>query len=540
MKSHLKQLLEMLEGVESIHDQQLEEMKKIIQSVDKDLTIAEFRLERTEKVKRTTSILLEETIEELEQKRLAVENLALESSRQASLDRIRAEIASMRTTNDLQQITPLIWEELKKLKIPFIRCGLFIMDEEEENIHTYLSTPKGNSIAVLHLPFKGIPLAESAVKAWKNQTAFHEQWDQQDFNQWTGKLMDQGYIESKENYESGVAPNHLELHFLPFKQGMLYIGNTEQLSEENLKLGLSLAEAFSVAYDRYEDFKKLELAKLEVEKTLKDLKEAQKLLIQSEKMASLGELTAGIAHEIQNPLNFVINFSSMANELLDELKAEKFLPEAERDPGLEEEILEDIAKNLDKINQHGKRADSIVKGMLQHSRSSGGEKLEANINALVDEYLRLSYHGLRAKDKTFNADFVTELDSKLPKIKIIRQDMGRVFLNLINNAFFAVNEKRIKHTSNGYKPQVKISSRMIGESPDYNQVEISIADNGSGIPENIKEKIFQPFFTTKATGQGTGLGLSLSYDIIKAHGGEIRVESKEGEGTEFMIRLPLV
>jgi signal transduction histidine kinase len=265
-----------------------------------------------------------------------------------------------------------------------------------------------------------------------------------------------------------------------------------------------------------------------VESTLSELKATQAQLIQSEKMASLGELTAGIAHEIQNPLNFVNNFSEVNDELLKELNAE-----AEKG-NLEEviAIAKDIAFNSEKINHHGKRADSIVKGMLQHSRTSSGLKEPTDINALCDEYLRLAYHGLRAKDKSFNSKFETDFDPSVGKINIVPQEIGRVILNLINNAFYAVNEKQ-KQTSGAYQPIVTISTEK-----NNGDVKIKVKDNGNGIPSKVLGKIFQPFFTTKPTGEGTGLGLSLSYDIVKAHGGEIKVETKEGDGTEFIILLP--
>jgi two-component system NtrC family sensor kinase len=269
--------------------------------------------------------------------------------------------------------------------------------------------------------------------------------------------------------------------------------------------------------------------KEKVQETLEELKVTQSQLVQSEKMASLGELTAGIAHEIQNPLNFVNNFSEVSAELLDEM-IEEF------DKGDADEaklIANDVKQNLDKINHHGKRAGAIVKGMLQHSRTNSGKIELTDINALCDEYLRLSYHGLRAKNKSFNADFKADLDKKLPQIKVVPQDFGRVLLNLINNAFFAVNE-RSKTENKDFKPSVIVKTKF-----ENNKVIISVSDNGSGIPDDVKEKIFQPFFTTKPTGQGTGLGLSLSYDIVKAHGGELTVETKEREGTEFFIILPV-
>ena len=264
-----------------------------------------------------------------------------------------------------------------------------------------------------------------------------------------------------------------------------------------------------------------------LEKTLANLKSTQSQLIQSEKMASLGELTAGIAHEIQNPLNFVNNFSEVNTELIDELNVEI-------DKGNIDEvkaIAKDIKENEQKINHHGKRADAIVKGMLQHSSSGSGKKEPTDINKLTDEYLRLAYHGLRAKDKNFNAILKTDYDKSIANINIIPQDIGRVILNLITNAFYATNEKA-KLDFDIYEPTVSVSTKKIN-----GKVEIKVADNGNGIPQKVLDKIFQPFFTTKPTGQGTGLGLSLSYDIVKAHGGELKVETKEGEGSEFIIVL---
>ena len=272
----------------------------------------------------------------------------------------------------------------------------------------------------------------------------------------------------------------------------------------------------------------LERQKIKVEATLSDLKSTQAQLIQSEKMASLGELTAGIAHEIQNPLNFVNNFSEVNTELVNELQTE--LKAGNTEDAIA--ISNDIKENEEKINHHGKRADAIVKNMLQHSRTSTGQKEPTDINALVDEYLRLSYHGLRAKDKSFSANFKTDFDDSIGNINIVPQDIGRVLLNLYNNAFYAVNEKA-KQQPNGYEPTISASTKKIN-----NKVELTVKDNGNGIPQKALDKIFQPFFTTKPTGEGTGLGLSLSYDIVKAHGGEIKVETKEGEGSKFIIQLP--
>jgi signal transduction histidine kinase len=274
----------------------------------------------------------------------------------------------------------------------------------------------------------------------------------------------------------------------------------------------------------------IEAANKTLTQTLHELKATQAQLIQSEKMASLGELTAGIAHEIQNPLNFVNNFSEVSSELIDEMKEQL-------EKGNEEDakaIADEIKMSLEKINIHGKRADGIVKSMLQHSRTSNNKKEPTDINALADEYLRLAYHGMRAKDKVFNAAIKTDFDESIGLIKIISQDIGRVILNLITNAFYAVTEKK-KLYPEGYEPTVTLSTKKVDK-----KIEIKVKDNGTGIPQKALDKIFQPFFTTKPTGQGTGLGLSLSYDIVtKGHGGELKVETMEGEYTEFSIILPV-
>ena len=241
----------------------------------------------------------------------------------------------------------------------------------------------------------------------------------------------------------------------------------------------------------------------------------------------MGELTTGIAHEIQNPLNFVNNFSEVNNELVDELKSEL----AAGNLLSATEIADSIKENEQKINHHGKRADGIVKAMLQHSRTSTGDKEPTDINALCDEYLRLAYHGLRAKDKSFNIEIKTAFDPSIGKINVVPQDIGRVILNLINNAFYAVSKKR-KQEVEGYEPTITITTAR-----ENGKIEVKVKDNGNGIPKNIVDKIFQPFFTTKPTGQGTGLGLSLAYDIVKAHGGEISLENQEGEGCAFIIHL---
>ncbi len=306
---------------------------------------------------------------------------------------------------------------------------------------------------------------------------------------------------------------------------------TQAEEELNIKLAEQKAQLENLVEERtYE----LVQQKNELEKALVELKATQNQLIHQEKLASLGELTAGIAHEIQNPLNFVNNFSEVNTELVDELH------NAIDEGNLNEvrSIANDIKENEQKIVYHGKRADVIVKSMLHHSRSSSGVNEPTDINVLADEYLRLAYHGLRAKDKSFNATLKTDFDVRIEKINIIPQDIGRVILNLITNAFYAVAEK--KNASAGsagqlYEPTVSVSTKKVNGT-----VELKVKDNGFGMPDHVIDKIFQPFFTTKPTGQGTGLGLSISYDIVKAHGGELNVETKEGEGTEFIIQIPIV
>ncbi len=322
------------------------------------------------------------------------------------------------------------------------------------------------------------------------------------------------------------------MDYLGFQFPKAYDASKEDYFTLSCQTGLVLIIFFiSIVFEnlRVKAFDQVTHQKEALETTLSELKSTQSQLIQAEKMASLGELTAGIAHEIQNPLNFVNNFSEVNTELIDELHQE--LDKGNLDEA--KVISNDIKENEQKINHHGKRADAIVKGMLQHSRTSSGVKEPTDINALADEYLRLAYHGLRAKDKSFNAILKTDFDESIGNINIIAQDIGRVILNLITNAFYAVTEKK-KGFVDGFEPTVSVSTKR-----NADQVLICVRDNGSGIPQKVLEKIFQPFFTTKPTGQGTGLGLSLAYDIVKVHGGEIKVNTKENEGTEFTIALPI-
>lgn len=308
----------------------------------------------------------------------------------------------------------------------------------------------------------------------------------------------------------------------------------KELQALNEKQQLILSEQNTLLEQRVNE-RTLELSKQKevLQNTLNDLKSTQLQLVQKEKMASLGELTAGIAHEIQNPLNFVNNFAEVSTELLHELHSLTLEKLPVEDKPEAEEIFEHITANLEKINHHGQRADSIVKGMLQHSRVSSGQKELTDINLLADEYLRLSYHGLRAKDKSFSAVFHTEFDKNVPELFVIPAEIGRVLLNLYNNAFYAVIERAQQETAE-FAPTVSVRTEFVN-----NKVMITVRDNGTGIPSNVRSKIFQPFFTTKPAGQGTGLGLSLSYDIIKAHGGDMVLDTREGEYTQFTVSLPV-
>ncbi len=458
------------------------------------------------------------------------ELLIREALKQASLDRIRGQVASMRSTADLQNITPLIWQELGKLDIPFIRCGVFIMDETQSNMEVYLSTPDGQSLGVLQLPFDGDEVTAKAVDHWRRKEVFRHHWSKAEFLEWIQYLKEKEGAQNIQLLQDGIVPpESLELHLIPFTQGMLYVGSIQPLTPYELDLVKSLADAFSIAYSRYEDFAKLDKAKQNIEAALIELKSTQAQLIHAEKMVSLGELTAGIAHEIRNPLNFINNFSEVNKELIAEIKMEM-------NAGNTNEaitIADNLEENEEKIIHHGRRAEAIVNNMLQHSRTNTGQRELTDVNALADEYLRLSYHGIRAKDKSFNADFTTYFDESIQKINIVPQDIGRALLNLFNNAFYAVNEKKKKADKN-YQPIVSIHTKRVND-----KIEVSVKDNGNGIPQKIVDKIFQPFFTTKPSGQGTGLGLSLSYDIIKAHGGTINVESTESTESVFVISLPL-
>ncbi len=439
------------------------------------------------------------------------------------------------------------YDEAKKYLLSSIKTN------EEQSVYSFLSEASisladlffktGNLDSSFYYASKGLEVSKSSgysfetVNAYKLLSSIYEARGKTDsafkYQKLAFAINDSLFNNEKNNQFQNI---NLEEQQRLQEQEKENIKTQNQTRTNSLLAGLGVLLLIGIIL--YRNNRQKQKANTVLEKTLTDLKSTQAQLIQSEKMASLGELTAGIAHEIQNPLNFVNNFSEVNKELLQELKEEAGKGNIDE----VKSIANDVIGNEEKINHHGKRADAIVKGMLQHSQSSTGKKEPTDINALCDEYLRLSYHGLRAINKDFNATIKTDFDNSIGNINIIPQDIGRVLLNLINNAFYAVSEKNVEVNQEGFKnlpglnyqPTVSITTKKIN-----NKFEISVSDNGNGIPQNIVDKIFQPFFTTKPTGQGTGLGLSLSYDIIKAHGGEMKVESKEGDGSQFIIQLPI-
>jgi len=489
---------------------------------------------------------------------------ARDSQIQLALERIRGRSLAMHHSNELKEVVNILFQQLKNLGLEFDGgAAIHLFIEHSKDAVILLASPELTSPIQVNLPFD--------EEAFENNPIILDVWHAKDTRE---NIFNRIYpFEEKNEYFKYVFKhNSLEVlpqslrdfilqtdsytaSFIAEKNSLLGANSWSRqvFSEDDFDILKRIAKAFEQAYIRFLDLQKAEAqairaeqdlieiksARKKAEDTLTELRATQAQLIQKEKMASLGELTAGIAHEIQNPLNFVNNFSEVSIELIDELEEAVLKSEREEISS----ITSNIKENLQKVVFHGKRADAIVKGMLQHSRSSTDQKQLTDINALADEYLRLSYYGLR--DKDFNADFKTDFDESISKIEVVPQDIGRVLLNLYNNAFYAVNEKKktASPPSKGgieYEPTVTVTTSFNPPSGDKGAgILISVKDNGNGIPQKVLDKIFQPFFTTKPTGQGTGLGLSLSYDIVKAHGGELYVETKELEGTTFIISIPV-
>jgi signal transduction histidine kinase len=468
---------------------------------------------------------------------------AREAQIEAALERVRSRTLAMQKSEELGEVASVLFKQMNLLVHNLWTCGFVLCEKDRPEDEWWLSMD-GDFTRGFFLPNIGNYAHATLYEGWlKGETARSVQLDGDALQQHYDWLMQIPVSRAifEEMDAAGLArPDWQKLHAAYFSKGYLVLITREPCSEE--EIFKRFAAVFNLAYTRFNDLQISEAHALQAEKDLIQIREAkqkaeialtelqatQKQLIQAEKMASLGELTAGIAHEIQNPLNFVNNFSSLNTELVAELK-EAISSGNWADA---EEIIGMLSDNEEKILQHGKRADAIVKGMLQHTRSGSGTKEPTDINAVCDEYLRLAFHGFRAKDKSFNSDFIFTPDPQLGKINVVPQEVGRVILNLISNAFYAVHEKA-KRSEKGYQPSVKVTT---GKTDGM--VVIAVADNGTGIPQKVVDKIFQPFFTTKPTGEGTGLGLSLSYDIVKAHGGELKVETTEGEGTAFFISLP--
>ncbi len=477
---------------------------------------------------------------------------AKEAQIEGALEKVRSVTLSLKKSDELLDVAEVLYHQLFELGFNNIRNVIIdIHIDDKGGFLDYDYSPEmGKSVTLMS--YNDHPIIDKQVKEiHASKDGFFEIILEGNDLQ---ELIDLR-IKNGEKEDPGLNfTEQLTYNLYSFGKGEIGISTFGLLSEDQKILLKRFRNVFTFAYKRYNDLKQAEelanqaqidlknliIAKKKTDDALIELKATQSQLIQSEKMASLGELTAGIAHEIQNPLNFVNNFSEVSYELIDEIKESRAKKQERRpktaEDEIEDEILEDIKQNLEKINHHGKRADAIVKGMLQHSRSSSGTKEPTDINKLADEYLRLAYHGLRAKDKSFNATLETDFDDSIGMVSVVPQDIGRVILNLITNAFYATNEKLTFRQAQGdkYEPTVTVSTKKF-----ENSAKIKIKDNANGIPAKVLDKIFQPFFTTKPTGQGTGLGLSLAYDIVKAHGGQLKVNTEENVGTEFIISLTL-
>ncbi|TAL41143.1 MAG: GAF domain-containing protein, partial [Chitinophagaceae bacterium] len=500
------------------HKYKSEVFKEEQESKQKYLTI-QYEMEKLQKeaeITRLTNAVMKEKNEELEKK---TEELEQSYNSISVLSKIGRDITS---TLNLNTILNTVYENVNQLMDASV-FGIGVYNTEVATIDYQLAIDKGKR----YKPYSRSMEDKDQFPVWciENKKEIFINNVEMEYGKYIKSMIK---LNANAELEDGTASEvQHSLLYVPMmvKDGVIGLITVQSYeknayTQHHLDILKTLASYTSAALYNARSYETLQ-------NTINELKLTQEQLVQSEKMASLGELTAGIAHEIQNPLNFVNNFSEVNTELVDEMNQEIEKGNLEDVKA----IAKDIKDNQEKITHHGKRADAIVKSMLQHSRTSSGVKEPTNINALADEYLRLAYHGLRAKDKSFNTTMKTDFDESIGNVSIIPQEMGRVVLNLINNAFYVVYERK-KQQPEGYNPTVSVSTKKMGD-----KVLISVKDNGTGIPQKVLDKIFQPFFTTKPTGQGTGLGLSLSYDIVKAHGGEIKVDTKEGEGTAFTIIL---
>ena len=465
---------------------------------------------------------------------------AKEAKIEASLEKVRSRTLAMQKSDELAETAAVLFQQLIVQGIEPNRLYIGIIKSDEGDGEFWLTDEDGTKVSTaFSANMNNNASLKKMLEGWRRQEkSLVIDMQGEELQNYFRHLISLGVP-----FKGGLEQTRRIQEIAYFSNGFIGMASPTEQPPETLQLLERFAAVFNLTFTRFNDLQVAEAHAFQAEQDLIAIKEAtqkaeeafvelqatQKQLVQSEKMASLGELTAGIAHEIQNPLNFVNNFSDVSKELIVEMMEEV----KKGNTGEIKALADDLAGNLDKIHFHGQRAASIVKGMLQHSKGSSGQKELVDINALCDEYLRLAYHGLRARDKSFHAKFATALAADPGQIKVVTQDMGRVLLNLINNAFYAVNEKA-RLNREGYEPTVTIST-----ANEAGNLRILVKDNGTGIPQKVKDKIFQPFFTTKPTGQGTGLGLSLSYDIVKAHGGELKVETKEGEGSEFIIQLPV-
>jgi signal transduction histidine kinase len=460
------------------------------------------------------------------EKLLAAQAIELEKKKrdleiESALEKVRIKASGMRSSSELAETSAILFKQLNQLRISALRTSVGILDDANDAMELWVTSYTGDGNVTRVLDYVNLhihPVFENIIPARRHQKPYAlTVLSGQDVKSYYLNIGTYLHLPKQKKY------NQQEFYYaFFFTEGSINVVTDHPLTEEECNTMVRFALAFGMVYSRFLELKKAEA-------NLEELRATQSQLIQSEKMASLGELTAGIAHEIKNPLNFVNNFSEVNRELIGELEQHLNAGEIEEAKA----IARDISDNEKKIIEHGKRADDIVKSMLQHSRSGTGKKELTDINNLCDEFLRLSYHGLRAKDKSFNAKFDLDLDPAVEPLEVVPQEIGRVLLNLINNAFYATSKKSARH-DDGFNPTVTISTKK-----EKDRILISVKDNGDGIPEKDLYKIFHPFFTTKPSGEGTGLGLSISYDIIKAHGGEINVESSPGKWCRFIVSIPL-